>query len=93
MSELCLSEEIVDFALYRKDTISLDSLTTPSSEEDGDPLIDFVSSDYSLEDEVIDNIINEEILKRLNDTKAIKDRYKKVLECRFGLNGSEEYTL
>lgn len=62
------------------DTVSLDQIVYNNGKDDPICLIDFITSDYNLEDEVIKNdFINNDILNGLNDREKI------ILTYSYGL--------
>ena len=89
----CIENEVLMYLRkisHRKNEISIDEPL--NTDWDGNELLlsDILSTD---EDIVSGAVENDDIIRVLMDTvNALPDREKNIIELRFGLNGSREYT-
>ncbi|SEQ69785.1 sigma-70 family RNA polymerase sigma factor [Butyrivibrio sp. TB] len=85
-------EEIQNLVMYADKYLNTASLNKVVNDADGGDteILDFVASEQSVEDQVMDTIISEEISKLLG---TLSDREHAVISMRFGLEGNYKMTL
>lgn len=85
-------EEVQNLVMYADKYLNTTSLNKVVNDADGGDteIIDFVASEQSVEDQVLDTIISEEISKLLD---TLSEREHAVISMRFGLEGNNKMTL
>lgn len=70
--------------------VSLDLTIGETDHGEDTYLADFIEANNNVEDEAMDNILKEEIIKLLS---TLTDRERQIITLRFGLNGCDPMTL
>ncbi len=85
-------EEIQDLVMYADKYLNTTSLNKVVNDAEGgdSEIIDFVSANENIEDQVIETILSEEIVELLN---TLSEREHSVISMRFGLEGNRRMTL
>ncbi len=85
-------QEIQDLLMYGDKYLNTTSLNKVINDSEGGDteIMDFIPSEESVEDQVIETLISEEIINMLN---TLSEREHAVISMRFGLEGNNKMTL
>lgn len=85
-------EDIQKLVMYADEYLNTTSLNKIVNDSEGGDteIIDFVAAQDSVEDQVIDSLISEEIINVLN---TLSDKEHSIISMRFGLEGNNRMTL